>query len=171
MVDSGATGNFINPRTVQTFQIPTERKTIIYQLETIDGTPIRSGVVDLETVDLVLTSEHHSEVIRLDVTDIGDNEIVLGMPWLRHHNPQVDWRKLTLSMSRRAVAAVSAPKHPEPENQVVPSQLQEEYHDFLDVFNEKQAKTLPPHRSYDHHIELDPAAPPPYTPMYSLSPR
>ena len=88
MVDSGATGNFINPRTVQTLQIPTERKTTTYQLETIDGTPIRSGVVDLETVDLVLTSEHHSEVIRLDVTDIGDNEIVLGMPWLRHHNPR-----------------------------------------------------------------------------------
>ena len=34
------------------------------------------------------------------------------------------------------------------------SQLPREYHDFLDVFDRSRADELPPHRAYDHKVEL-----------------
>jgi hypothetical protein len=33
-------------------------------------------------------------------------------------------------------------------------------HEYLDVFTEKEAIPLPPHRPWDHHIQLTPDAPP-----------
>ena len=47
--------------------------------------------------------------------------------------------------------------------------LPTQYHEYLDVFSRKDAKTLPPHRNYDHAIELLPGKEPPYGPLYSMS--
>ena len=49
------------------------------------------------------------------------------------------------------------------------SHLPLEYHDFTDVFSETKARTLPPHRTYDHKIELEEGKNPPFGPIYSLS--
>lgn len=43
------------------------------------------------------------------------------------------------------------------------------YHDFADVFAQGEADILPPHRPYDHSIDLEPDTNPPYGPIYSLS--
>lgn len=40
--------------------------------------------------------------------------------------------------------------------------LPEEYHDFIDVFMPQEADELPPHRPFDHKIELKPGTEPPY---------
>jgi hypothetical protein len=50
-------------------------------------------------------------------------------------------------------------------HKVVPS----EYHDFADVFSKEEAKVMPPHRPYDHPIDLDPDTTPPHGPIYSMS--
>ena len=44
-----------------------------------------------------------------------------------------------------------------------------EYHDFADLFK-KEAEKLPPHRTYDHTIPLEPGAVPPFRPIYKCSP-
>ena len=38
----------------------------------------------------------HHEVITLDVADIGHDNIILGISWLRQHNPRIDWARSTL---------------------------------------------------------------------------
>ena len=45
----------------------------------------------------------------------------------------------------------------------------EQYHDYADVFSEAAAASLPPHRPYDHTIDLEEGAMPPYGPIYSMS--
>ena len=45
----------------------------------------------------------------------------------------------------------------------------EQYHDYADVFSEAAAASLPPHRPYDHTIDLEEGATPPYGPIYSMS--
>ena len=45
----------------------------------------------------------------------------------------------------------------------------EQYHDYADVFSEAAAASLPPHRPYDHTINLEEGATPPYGPIYSMS--
>lgn len=44
-----------------------------------------------------------------------------------------------------------------------------QYYDFLDVFNRKQANTLPPHRPWDHTIGLQPENQPPAARPYSMN--
>ena len=40
--------------------------------------------------------------------------------------------------------------------------LPAEYHEFIEVFLPKEAEKLPPHRPFDHKIELKPGEEPPY---------
>jgi transposase InsO family protein len=51
------------------------------------------------------------------------------------------------------------------------TKLPREYHDFLDVFSHKEADRLPPHRTYDHAIELRPENKEAhgYGPLYGMS--
>lgn len=47
--------------------------------------------------------------------------------------------------------------------------LPPQYHDFLDVFDREQANLLPPHRPWDHAIELQPGKHPPASRPYSMN--
>ena len=44
-----------------------------------------------------------------------------------------------------------------------------EYHDFLDVFDRTKADVLPPHRPYDHKIQLEGDERPPHSRIYPMS--
>ena len=48
-------------------------------------------------------------------------------------------------------------------------QVPPEYHDYLDVFSEEQANTLPPYRKYELEISLQPGTAPPWGPVYGMS--
>ena len=72
--------------------------------------------------------------------------------------------------ARDAAAPPSPPAGMTPEERelferTVPS----EYHDYADVFSAAEAASLPPHRAYDHAIDLEEGAQPPYGPIYSMS--
>ena len=90
MIDSGASSCFIHPNLVKQYGIPTIKKSIPRQLKVIDGRDISSGLVDLECI-LTLELGSHKEVMKCNVADIGKHSIVLGMSWLKLHNPSIDW--------------------------------------------------------------------------------
>ena len=62
------------------------------------------------------------------------------------------------------LSSSTPPPHPDLFHQV-----SKEYHDYLDVFSEQQANTLPPHRKYDIDIPLQPNSAPPWGPIYGMS--
>ena len=47
--------------------------------------------------------------------------------------------------------------------------LPQNYHDYLDLFSEVEAKELPPHRIYDYTIPLMDGKQPPFGPLYGMS--
>jgi hypothetical protein len=49
------------------------------------------------------------------------------------------------------------------------SLIPNEYHEFIELFSEKAAEKLPPHRPYDHSIPLLEGKSPPYGPLYGMS--
>ena len=51
------------------------------------------------------------------------------------------------------------------------SRIPEEYHDLAEIFTEREAEKLPPHRPYDHTIPLEPGSTPPFGTIYSMSPK
>jgi len=44
--------------------------------------------------------KNHVERIRIDVCNLGQTEIILGMPWLAAHNPEINWETEKVKMTR-----------------------------------------------------------------------
>src|SRR6202000_2849629 len=47
--------------------------------------------------------EDHSEILRFLITDLGKDDLILGLPWLRKHNPSVDWEQGEILLDTREV--------------------------------------------------------------------
>ncbi|RAL65789.1 hypothetical protein DID88_005454 [Monilinia fructigena] len=101
MIDSGATGNFIAPEAAKYLGVPLQKKQKPYQLQLVDGQLAGSdGNVSQETRPVQMNINQHSEVIQLDVVPLGQQQIILGMPWLKAHNPRIDWSQETVTFDQ-----------------------------------------------------------------------
>lgn len=111
MIDSGATGCFIDKNFAIAHQLPLRRKDIPRILEVIDGREIDSGLVTHETEDICMQCNEHTEKISLDVTKLGHYTIILGLTWLKKHDANISWsRHLILFNTSRCLQYC----HPEP---------------------------------------------------------
>ena len=84
MIDSGATSSFINKRYVDELHFPTQPRKEKIELRDIDGRPL--GIVDRQ-VNANIRIGSHQENLQLDVAPVGRHPVVLGLPWLRKHDP------------------------------------------------------------------------------------
>ena len=90
MVDSGATSLFISNKFVarnRMLKEPLERKIILYN---IDGTLNKAGTIK-DKVSLYLRIGDQERKWDFLVTDLGPEDVILELPWLRHVNPAIDW--------------------------------------------------------------------------------
>jgi hypothetical protein len=67
-------------------------------------------VIDYE-VNTTLHIYGHKQRICLDVMRLADYDIILGIPWLREHNLQIDWITQTLSWKNCESTTSSKPTH------------------------------------------------------------
>lgn len=93
LLDSGAQGNYIAPRVVNERRILWRQKEEPYQLRTVEGEAVSygNGTIEIKTVHLWMEGYGRREQITLDITEIRDKDIILGIPWLRKSNPRIDW--------------------------------------------------------------------------------
>ena len=68
------------------------------QLQTINNSHIRSGLIR-EEVHLEVVMGEHTEALVLNVANIGDDNVILGINWLRCHNLTVDWECTTVDFA------------------------------------------------------------------------
>ena len=95
LVDSGATDNFINPKFVKRLGLGTKALEKPRRIWNIDNTSNKSGHIT-HYLDLdVQTKGIHKEMCFL-LTDIGDEDILLGYPWLAMYEPSFSWRHGTI---------------------------------------------------------------------------
>jgi hypothetical protein len=99
LVNSGATGNFIDWDYVRTHRLTTRKLSRPVPVFNVDGTPNEAGSIT-EVVDLILRYQNHSERTLFAVTGIGKQHLILGHSWLRRHNPEIDWVSGDVKMSR-----------------------------------------------------------------------
>ena len=95
MIDSGACGNFIAHEFIKKEHISTQVKAEPYTLSAIDGTPFETAEATghrnvKDEINGQLSINGHLENITLDIIPIESYDIVLGMPWLRKHNPPIN---------------------------------------------------------------------------------
>ena len=90
MVDCGATALFISKRFVRDNKIRTHPLPHEIPLYNIDGSKNRAGSIARAT-RLRLRVGETEDWRQFLVTELGPEDVVLGLPWLRSANPQIDW--------------------------------------------------------------------------------
>jgi len=65
----------------------------------VDRTGNSGGLVTHE-IEVNVYYQRHVERMRLDVCDLGRTEVILGMPWLAAHNPEINWETGEVKMMR-----------------------------------------------------------------------
>ena len=101
LVDSGATGNFIDLGLLSLANFPLKRLPQPIGAFNVDGTPNRRGTI-LWKARTRIVLPHGSDDLDLMVVSLGRKQIILGMPWLRSINPRIDWKSNTLSFPKTA---------------------------------------------------------------------
>jgi hypothetical protein len=99
LLDSGATGMFIDREYVKANHLNTQSLSRPIPVRNVDGTPNEAGSVT-EMVELVLKYKNHSEKAFFAVTGLGWQNVIMGHSWLRKHNPDIDWVTGEVKMSR-----------------------------------------------------------------------
>jgi hypothetical protein len=95
LVDSGATDNFMHPNFAKRMGLGMKTLPKPKKIFNIDNRMNKSGMIT-HYLDLnVVTKGIHKEM-RFLVTDIGQEEVLLGYPWLATFEPKFDWRSATM---------------------------------------------------------------------------
>jgi gag-polyprotein putative aspartyl protease len=92
LVDSGATENFIDYQTVVRLRLGSSKLATPRPVHNVDGTPNKSGEITHAT-DLYVRLGNKEQRVRFFVTNLGKDRMILGHPWLRTFNPQINWEK------------------------------------------------------------------------------
>jgi len=99
MVNTGATGDFIDQDFVTREKLPTCKLSQPIPVYNVDGTLNEAGSIR-EVVDVIMTYERHSKRILLAVTHLGKQSMILGFTWLDKHNPEIDFHARSVKMTR-----------------------------------------------------------------------
>ena len=99
LLDSGATGLVMSLEFArkQGFKLKKLERPI--QVRNVDGSFNKEGPIE-NTVEVNIYYQEHRE--RTEINVIGGQKwsVILGMPWLARHNPEIDWRTGEVKMTR-----------------------------------------------------------------------
>lgn len=117
LLDSGATGLFIDAEFVRKNGWATRELSQAIPVFNVDGTPNEAGSIH-SVIDLILRYDSHAERAVFAVTSLGKQDIILGYTWLRNHNPEVDWTTQTVRLNRCPRACTVCRKRERAERQI-----------------------------------------------------
>uniref|UniRef100_A0A803JZ19 CCHC-type domain-containing protein n=1 Tax=Xenopus tropicalis TaxID=8364 RepID=A0A803JZ19_XENTR len=154
ILDSGASGCFLDSQVAETHRIPLKKKQFPVFLRVADGSPINSGPILLESTPLSLTlNKIHHEHLSFDIVSSPLSPVIIGLPWLRRHNPVINWDSGCITFSSKFCSSHCLSASPTKSVEICSIASNEfpglplEYNDFLDIFDKKGADLLPPHRT------------------------
>ncbi len=187
LVDSGATDCFMSENFIRRMKLgkrPLQRPRKIWN---IDNTANQAGEIT-HYITLDIQTGGIRKTIQFLVTNIGNEDIILGYPWMAAFEPQFTWKngvinEKELPVILRSVNPFIPGKDPiiaqargvEHESRLEATtstelaiQVQQytkkvevptEYQQFAKVFSEQESKRFPPKRAWDHAIEFKKDAP------------
>ena len=99
LLNSGATDLFMSKGLAQKGEYRLIKLDRPLQVRNVDGTSNSGGAITHE-VEVNIFYKGHVESVPMDVYELGKTDIILGMPWLVAHNPEIDWEKEEVRMTR-----------------------------------------------------------------------
>ena len=184
LVDSGATENFIDLRTVAWLHLPMIRLPKPWAIRNIDGTANMAGQIT-QKCELSIYIAHEWKTMAFFITNLGINQIVLGYPFLWQFNPTINWQKGKIIGAYQIMAKPTqiwehcwklwrygtplwkvtfaqqwAAKAQEKLIKLMAKDVPLTYQKYQQVFMEEEAKWLPPRWVENMTIPLKKEAPP-----------
>jgi len=99
LLDSGATGLVMSSEFAKKQGFKLKRLERPMQVRNVDGFFNKEGPIE-NTVEVNIYYQGHRERMEIDVIEGQKWLVILGMPWLACHNPEIDWRTGEVKMTR-----------------------------------------------------------------------
>jgi hypothetical protein len=110
MIDSGATALFVSKRFMQCHHIICSLLPNTIALHNIDGSKNKAGSLT-HFARLTLTIDSWNKPTDFLVTDLGPEDIILGLPWLKKVNPTIDWDSGEMEIPNSPEQFTPSPPH------------------------------------------------------------
>jgi hypothetical protein len=108
LLDTGAGGKF-NQNFVQNQKIETKELKYPIEVSNVDGTPNkRKTIMKYTRLDLMINRQMRTH--NLLVTGLGKRKIILGYPWFKQTNPDINWKECTLTWQTKQDKRKPTPK-------------------------------------------------------------
>jgi len=111
LVDSGASESFIDKAYAEANRIPMQQKAMLRPVLTVDGSDVTGRPVTHDA-QIHPTINHCEEDIQLHCITIGNALIILGLPWLKLHDPVIGWKNHTVKFHSDHYAEKCLPSSP-----------------------------------------------------------
>jgi len=163
LLDSGVTGLFMNTTFVKKkgFKIEKLKKPLL--VWNVNGT-INVGGAIMHQVECNMFFKGHMERARMDMCNLEKTELILGMPWLAAHNPEIDWKKGEVKMTCRSpICGRRKQEGGEEEARKIEKDEDEEilrrlvprkFWKWRKIFGKRESERMPVQKTWDHAIEL-----------------
>ena len=132
----------------------------------VDGTTNRAGSI-MRYTNLRLSYQNKEEDLLIYITNLGRDQIILGLPWFQYFEPTISWKKGTLQgemkvritnvimqINKMTMATTWTIEYKKEKKSLKENDIPNHYQEFVDVFLEEKAKRFPPSREEDHEIEF-----------------
>jgi len=98
LLDSGITGLFMDTTFTKEKEFKMEKLKNSLLVKNVDRTANAGGAITYQ-IKCNMFFKGHVERARMDMCNLGKKEVILGMPWLIAHNPEIDWEKVKVKMT------------------------------------------------------------------------
>jgi len=99
LLDSGTIGMFMDKKMAAKHGFRLQKLERPVAVRNVDGTN-NSGEAITHQVEVNMYYKSYVERMRMDVCDLGKTDVILGMPWLQAHNPEINWETGKVKMIR-----------------------------------------------------------------------
>src|SRR5258707_5333739 len=108
LIDSGAEGMFIDISIAQKWRKTSLIKPV--KVQNVDGTANANGEIK-EKCLITIDCQGKEMTDWFYITALGDQNFILGLPWLKKYNPVIEWREKTLefhhSIQKMAISTLT----------------------------------------------------------------
>ena len=99
LLDSGTTGIFMDREMAKRHGFKMTKLERPLKVKNINRTENSRGNITHQ-VEVNVFYKNHVKRIRMDVCNLGKTEVILGMPWLQVHNPEINWEMEEVKITR-----------------------------------------------------------------------